>query len=167
MNKKSVFIIIIICLGFCICFNLANGKNDKNLTAKDKLIEEDFEIAGVKLGMNISETSKILGNPKKITSNTEAICYSFPQLLIKSFRIEGTTRTPVNYIRLLDKNLKTVRNIGIGSTEEEVIYRYGKNNKIKNRLIYEKEEDFLMFNAISFLINKGKVKQIEIYIPAD
>lgn len=139
-----------------------------NLTEKEPLIKEDFQILGVKVGMPLSEVTKILGKPKKVTNDSnKTICYYYPQLVIKSFFLEGVSDRIVDYLLIKDKNIKTYRGIGIGDSKKEVIHRYGENDEILNRLIYETHFGWVDYYAINFLISNGKVKQIEIYMPAD
>lgn len=152
------------------CNNTVYGESKINLTGKDPLIKEDFQVLGIKLGTPLSEVTQILilGKPKKVTNDSKkTICYYYPQLVIKSFFLEGVTDRTVDYLLINDKIIKTYRGIGIGDREKDVIYRYGKNDEILNSLIYETHFGDVGYYAINFLINNGKVKQVEIYIPAD
>ena len=166
MNK--ILVIILSVAMIAIGSNACIGENKLNLTGKEPLIKKDFQISGIRVGMPLSEVTKVLGTPKDTTiDNKKTICYYYPQLVIKSFFLEGVPDRIVDYILVKDKNIKTFRGIGIGDSKKEVIRRYGENDEILSRLIYETHFEWVDYHAINFLISNGKVKQIEIYLPTD
>lgn len=168
VNKVFTNILILAIITIVFGSNVSFGKSKMNLTGKDPLIKEDFQVLGIQVGMPLSEVTKILGKPKKVTNDSKkTICYYYPQLVIKSFFLEGVTDRTIDYLLINDKNIKTYRGIGIGDREKDVIYRYGKKDEILKRLIYETHFGDVDYYAINFLISNGKVKQVEIYMPAD
>ncbi len=164
--KKNIILIICIIIG--LIFNISVFGSKENLfTSKNELQKKDFEIAELKLGMPMTEISKVLGNPLKITTDKKKIlCYNYPQLQIKSFYFEGAPERTADHIVILGKNIKTFRGIGVGDKEKDIFYHYGKTEKISERLTYETNFE-INFYAISFLMSNGKVKQIDIYLAAD
>ena len=130
--KKVRFFIMILIISLSTCISLAEEKFDKNLTSKNELRKEDFQINGIKLGEPISEIRKILGEPKKVASDKKKIIYFYyPQLTIKSFFSEASTNRTIDYLLITNKSIKTFRGVSIGNNEKEVIYRYGKTTKFK------------------------------------
>lgn len=133
------------------------------LTAKDKLCDRDFEIAGIRLGGVISKVTTILGKPDKIEKASDNSYfgedYIYRDLLISSFK--GTQE--ICLIIVNRKGLKTYRGIELGSSKKDVIARYGEADEHDNRLFYERPNNANYTDAINFLIEKGIITEIQIY----
>lgn len=151
----------------CISIVYASFKN--NFTAKDPLVKKDFEINKITVGMRLTDVQKVLGKPiKVIKDNKKVICYIYDQFLVKSFYLEGVKERYVDYILVKNKKYSTYRGIRIGSEEKEVIAKYGEPIVINDdKYYYQTSIEELTYYAINFLCKKSKVKEIEIYMPAD
>ena len=152
-----------------LCFTVVYGNFDNNFAAKDPLVKKDFQINKIVVGMNLTDVPKVLGKPiKVIKDNRKMICYNYDQFLIKSFYLEGVKERYVDYILVKNKKYSTYRGIRIGSEEKEVIAKYGKPIVVNDdKYYYQTSIEELTYYAINFLIKKSKVKEIEIYMPAD
>lgn len=167
--KKALSILLVVFLVLIICPTLVFGSKKVLLTAKDELTKDDFIIVGLELTQPLSKITQVLGKPQKIIKTKQAISYYYPNIIIQSFpksSYNGSVVTNIENFIILNKKLKTFRGIGIGDSEEEVIFHYGKTDKTDNCLIYEAGVDYLVY-AISFTISNGKVKKIEIYHAED
>jgi hypothetical protein len=164
---KKLIIFTFICV--ILCISIAYGSFDNNFTAKDPLVKKDFEINGVQLGMEISEVPKILGNPIKIeTTKKKTITYYYKEFSITSFYYIGVKKRTVDYILIKTNEYSTYRGIKIGSSEKDVILRYGEPRINRDTILYYQiKDDNLNTYVIEFLVEKGKIKQIEIYMPED
>ncbi|HEX3047015.1 MAG TPA: hypothetical protein VHY08_19835, partial [Bacillota bacterium] len=71
-QKNKLFTAIIALLLFILFLNgyknYSFSEGNIKLTSKDKLIEDDFQISGIKLGQSITEVLKSLGKPEKTLS---------------------------------------------------------------------------------------------------
>ena len=122
MKKLIIIFILIVSFSPVIC-----GYSQQLLNAKDPITEKDFEINGVQLGMEISEVPKILGNPIKIeTTKKKTITYYYKEFSITSFYYTGVKKRTVDYILIKTNEYSTYRGIKIGSSEKDVILRYGE-----------------------------------------
>lgn len=153
--------------------NLINAKGSEITMVTKELKPDDFQIGGLKLEQTISEVKRILGKPKKIgatviykenvnKNNWECYYYSGVQLEVskKSKKVYDIT---VN-----KAGLKTPRGIGVGSIEKDVISKYGEAEKVDDYLNYQKYDSKINASySMDFLIEKGKVKQIQIYYAWD
>lgn len=124
-GEKIYYFISWLIIGFVV-FSYSSFSDNDNL-----LTEKDFEVAGLKFGIPVTEIPKVLGKAQKVTTDKKKILYYYySQLLIKSFYFEGATDRTVDHIVILDKKVKTFRGIGVGDKEKDVFNRYGKTEKI-------------------------------------
>jgi hypothetical protein len=152
-----IFLILILLIS-----HIYVAATNRNSTSKDISKVDDFKILGIYLGQPITEALSILGKPLKVEetdkdNNIEKYFY-FPQIMIGNFRVSKR----VAYIWIEKSGVKTFRGIEVGSSEKDVMYRYGNVRKVQNMLSYEKDDKEAF--GIAFFINKGKVKNIPISI---
>lgn len=140
-----------------------------NLTMKDPLIIDDFQIGGIKLEQSISSIEKIFGKPNKIYDwkKGETKYYEYDHFKVRYNIITGEILT----IIVEKPGLKTLRGIAVGDSENDVFYRYGKIDKLEdNNLNYQKyiSRDYLDYTyAIDFKIQNDKVTKIMVYFAAN
>lgn len=172
------FIILFLVLTFYIIgIRATTSKNEKllkentnlNLTSKDELQIEDFQIGGMKLEQSISQVEKVLGKPKKKyeSKKNEFETYEYDGIEIEF----GIKSKNILYIVVERKGLKTFRGISVGDKEANVIHRYGKTEKLNGEdLNYQMyvSRDYLDYNyALNFTIKDKKVAKIMVYFAGD
>lgn len=140
-----------------------------NLTEKDPLIIDDFQMGGVKLEQPISSIETIFGKPKKIYDweKGKTKYYEYDHFKVRYSVITGKILT----IIAEKPGFKTLRGIAVGDNENDVFYRYGKIEKLEdNNLNYQKyiSRDYLDYTyALDFTIQNDKVSKIMIYFAAN
>lgn len=176
MRKKVALILICLILYNIISCNISifgsKLKNEVNLklTAKDKLQKKDFTIGGIYINQPINEVIKILGKPQKIQKipngfqGSDEYDYYFPGVIIITSGLEKK----VFQLKIENGDIKTFRGIAVGDKEQDVYYRYGKKEKLDNKILryqmfvdYQRDDSQ---NILDFYIQNNKVTKIMIYI---
>jgi len=140
-----------------------------NLTSKDPLQIDDFQIGGIMLEQKICEVKKIFGEPSRIyvEKEDERNCYEYPGLTIIYSIITGN----ILAIEVRRNDLKTFRGISVGDAKDKVIYHYGNSEYEEEgylnyqKYVYRDYED--IFYAITFRLKEEKVSEIMIYFAWD
>lgn len=158
--KKRFFAIV---LG-AICIFLVNDAYCKSLAPQKPVSEQDFLIAGVKLGQPIEPVLKVLGKPFKTRAGTaqESMSkyYQYEDFIIGS--IDGL----LGHFHFWKAGLKTPRGIGVGDKAKLIYERYPKKALSEgNGHIFMKEDiKALYVPMIRFEIRRGKVKTVTFYL---
>ena len=125
------------------------------------LTEADLAIGGISVGASINDVRTAHGEPYKIENKhkwhgrTQATVYEYPSLF-DLYVVDGI----VHAIKLDRLNgLRTSKNIGIGSTFEDIVKAYGEPNlKDKDHAVYFVKDNPSM--GIDFEIEHGLVEEI-------
>ncbi|NLY75941.1 MAG: hypothetical protein GX075_11675 [Firmicutes bacterium] len=161
MKRISIILFCILLLSGGVYY--IKAQSGSQLSSKNNLRTEDFKIMNIYLGQPISEALSVLGQPIKVVNGEElSECnkyYYFPNIMIGEHTFHAGK---VGYILVSKSGIKTFRGIEVGSSEKDIIDRYGSKKKYHDSLSYgENKENALFANLISFIIDKnGKVKEI-------
>lgn len=131
-----------------------NYKINKNLTAKDELSVQDFQINGLYIEQPITEVTKLLGKPisKILVPNKDGFHeydqeeYHFPGIVA----LVDKSSQKIIQLQIQDKRFKTLRGIGIGDKKDDVYYHYGKKDLIDNMIFYQMFVSTREDNSIEF-----------------
>lgn len=174
MGRKVVLILVSIGVWFIFfavnttIFGKINNKVNTKLSAKDKLVIQDFQIAGLRLKQPIEEVIKILGKPTKVKTipngfnGCDEYDYYFPGVIV----IISEFSKNVFELRIDNKDFKTYRGISVGDKEDNVYLHYGKTEKLGGEVLSYKllvNNMERLYYSLDFQIKKGKVIKITIY----
>lgn len=158
--KKRLFIFT---LG-AICGLLQTGIYCRSLTSPKGVTEQDFVIAGVKLGQSIKPVLKVLGKPVKTRAGTAqesmSMYYHYKDFIIGS--IDGL----LGHFHFWKVGLKTYRGIGVGDKASLIYERYPKEalSEGNGHIFIADDIEALYVPTIRFEVKGGKIKTVTFYL---
>lgn len=146
-NKKMIiiFILIIVIIGISFLKQANNNNNDytNSIVISDekmKFDKDDVVLEGLRFGMTPEEVKSDFGEPKEIKHVTESefvhgeyIDYLYEDKILTFFDSNEEGELTLGTVSVIDKSVKLVNGLSIGSSYDDVINSY-YNDKQERKL---------------------------------